>query len=937
MDYRETLNLLKTEFPMRANLPQREPSLVEWWEQIDIYAKVRDKGKGLPKWVLHDGPPYANGNIHLGQALNKILKDIAIKYKTMRGYDCPYTPGWDTQGLPTEQAVRREKGIDRYEVSPLQWRGMCRDLALGYVDTQREQFKRLGVRGDWENPYLTLGKQYQARQIEAFGKIALRGLVHRRLRPVYWCHGPECVTALAEDEIEYHTKTSPAIYVAFDLPNGAEVFEAEDGGGKLELPAGAKTEIVIWTTTPWTIPGNTGIALAEAAQYVLIRAGWHGQDRYFVVAYALMDVLVDECGLQDATVVGRAQGRALEGLVAVHPLYGRDSRIVLADYVVMDQGTGCVHTAPGHGLEDFQTALKYDLGVVSPLDDFGKFTAEAGSELEGKVCDRSNDLVIEMLTAKGALLHAGTIEHEYPHCWRCHEPVIYRATRQWFMDIDRLRDAAQAEIKKAEWMPRWGEARISGMVAARPDWCISRQRVWGVPIPAFFCTDCEEALLTQETLDHVRDLVAEHGADVWYAREPEDLLPQGTVCAKCGGSRFTKEPDIMSVWFDSGASHYCVLRADGELGFPADLYLEGDDQYQCWFQTSLWVAVALGDPAPFRQVVGHAFFVDETGTKMSKSKGNIIAPNEIYEQYGADVLRLWFTYADFRRKMYCTEDIFKQVADAYRRIRNTARFMLANLQDFDPRKDAVAPGDMTELDRWAIMRTGQLAERMTRAFDNWDLHLFYHDLHGFCVTELSSFYLDVLKDILYTNVPSAHQRRSAQTAMWSILLDLTKMMAPVLTFTSEEIWQECRKLDARLPESVQLADWPTPQAQAPELSERFDKLLQVRDVVLSAIEEARKAEAFDNPLEADVTLYATPEMQRFLGSFGDELAGLFIVSSVHTAPAEGSDVPLDEFAGVGAVARLADGEKCARCWTRSVTVGEVELHPQICARCAARI
>ncbi len=937
MDYRQTLNLLKTDFPMRANLPQREPDIVKWWEDIDIYAKVREKGRGRPKWVLHDGPPYANGNIHLGQALNKILKDIAIKYKTMRGFDCPYVPGWDTQGLPTEQAVRREMGVDRYDVSPLEWRGMCRDLAMKYVGTQREQFKRLGVRGDWDNPYLTLSREYQARQVEAFGKIALQGLVHRRLRPVYWCHGPECVTALAEDEIEYHTKTSPAIYVAFELPGAEEAFAAEGGGGAVRLPEGATAEIVIWTTTPWTIPGNTGIALAEAADYVLLRARWQGRDRYLIVAFALMDALVSAASLAGSEIIGRAGGRDLEGRVAIHPLYGRDSRIVLADYVLMDQGTGCVHTAPGHGLEDFQTALKYDLPVLSPLDDFGKFTAEAGPELEGKVCDKSNEVVLQLLRGRDALLFAGTLEHEYPHCWRCHEPVIYRATRQWFMDIDRLREQALAQIKTAEWMPRWGEARISGMVQARPDWCISRQRVWGVPIPAFFCADCDEILLTQETLDHVRDLVAEHGADVWYAREPAELLPAGARCAKCGGSRFVKEPDIMSVWFDSGASHYCVLRPDPELSFPADLYLEGDDQYQCWFQTSLWVAVALGEPAPFRQVVGHAFFVDETGTKMSKSKGNIIAPDEIYEQYGADVLRLWFTYADFRRKMYCTQDIFKQVADAYRRIRNTARFMLANLQDFDPRTDAVAPGEMLELDRWALMRTGQVVERMTRAFDNWDLHLFYHDVHGFCVTDLSAFYLDVLKDILYTSAPEAVERRSAQSAMWQILLALTKMMAPVLTFTAEEIWQECRKLDATLPESVQLADWPEAPAADAELGRRWDRFLQMRDVVLAAIEEARKGGELDNPLEARVTIYTTPRTSEFLSTFGDFLPGLFIVSAVEVRPAEESPVALDEFAEMSAVATLATGEKCGRCWMRSDTVGQVSAHPEICARCAQRV
>lgn len=934
MDYRKTLNLLKTDFPMKANLPQREPSLVEWWEDIDIYDKVREKSKGKPKWILHDGPPYANGNIHLGQALNKILKDIAIKYKTMRGYDCPYVPGWDTQGLPTEQAVRREKGVDRREVSQLEWRRMCGELALGYVDTQREQFKRLGVRGDWDHPYLTLSKEYQARQIDAFGKMALKGLVHRRLRPVYWCHHEDCMTALAEDEIEYQTKVSPAIYVAFEFPEGTRPFGAE---AQKAVPAGTNPEIVIWTTTPWTIPGNTGIALNDSAEYVLLRATLRGRTRFLVCAFALMDTMVSECELQDVEILGRAAGRDLEGMVAIHPIYGRDSRIVLADYVVMDQGTGCVHTAPGHGLEDFQTSLRYQLDVISPVDDEGRFTDEAGPDLVGKVCDKSNENVLDLLRARDALLHAGKIEHEYPHCWRCHNPVIYRATQQWFMDIDSLRAEALAQIKTADWMPKWGESRISGMVAARPDWCISRQRIWGVPIPVFYCKSCNQVILTQETVNSVRDIVAEHGADAWFEREARDLLPAGTHCPKCQGTEFSKEPDIMSVWFDSGVSHYSVLRTNPDLSFPADLYLEGDDQYQCWFQTSLWCAVALGEPAPFKMVVGHAFFVDETGTKMSKSKGNIISPQEIYDKYGADVLRLWFTYADFRRKMFCTEDIFQQVADAYRRIRNTARFMLQNLQDFNPATDSVPASEMREFDRWALMRMSQLAARMTEAFDNWDLHLFYHDLHAFCATDLSAIYLDVLKDNLYTNRADAPARRSAQTALWQMLLALTKMMAPVLTFTAEEIWQHCRKLDPELPESVQLADWPEPVPTDEEFAARWEKMLAVRGVVMASLEAARNGGEVENPIEARVDLYGDEAMREFLRSFGDTLPSLFIVSAVELHDVANTPAEVDEHVGVAAVAKVAEGEKCPRCWTRSTTVGADTTYPELCARCAGRL
>ncbi len=919
MDYRKTLNLLKTDFPMRGNLPEREPNIARWWQQIDVYRLARKQRRGAPVWILHDGPPYANGNIHLGQALNKILKDIAIKYKTMRGYDCPYVPGWDTQGLPTEQAVQAEYGIDRHEVPVLEWRGKCRELALKYVGVQREQFERLGVRGDWDNPYLTLDKAYQARQIEAFGKMALKGLLYRSLRPVYWCY--HCETALAEDEIEYETKTSYTIYVAFALRNAGEYFAA--------LPADAHAEMLIWTTTPWTIPGNMAIALAAHYQSVLVRAG----DKYYVLAAELVAPVMQEIGISDYEVVETKAGQELLGLVARHPLYERDSPVVLAEHVTLDQGTGAVHTAPGHGLEDYQVSLEYGLEVISPLDDYGRFTEQAGPELAGLVCDEANEKVMELLRAAGALPAQGRIEHEYPHCWRCHLPVIYRATLQWFMDIDQLRAAALEQIAQAEWVPAWGESRIAGMVQSRPAWCISRQRSWGVPIPAFYCGGCGETLLREETVAHVRELVAAHGADIWFAREAEELLPAGTTCAQCGGTSFVKEPDIMSVWVDSGVSYYCVLRTHPELDYPADLYLEGDDQYQCWFQTSLWVAVALGDVAPFKTVVGHGFFVDDTGQKLSKSKGNIIDPAEIYQTYGADVLRLWFTYADFRQKMHCSEHIFGQVAEAYRRIRNTARFMLTNLQDFDPASDAVAPTQMREVDRWILLQLNEVVARMTTAFDNWDLHLFYHDVHGFCANELSSFYLDVLKDTLYTDLPDSPARRSAQTALWRLLLALTKMMAPVLTFTADEIWQQCRQLDESLPLSVQLADWPEVDEQFAdeELGARWEQLLRIRRQVTSALEQAKDNGEIDQPLSTAVTVCAPEHEAALLSSFGDELQELFVVSQARIA---GQSNNSEE---VRVEVRRAPGEKCERCWLVAESVGTRGDHPSLCARCAERV
>jgi isoleucyl-tRNA synthetase len=622
----------------------------------------------------------------------------------------------------------------------------------------------------------------------------------------------------------------------------------------------------------------------------------------------------------------------------VHPLYGRSSRLVLADYVTMDTGTGCVHTAPGHGLEDYTTALRYGLDVLSPVDDQGHFTPEAGPDLAGLVCDRANARVVELLD--GALLNEGKIEHSYPHCWRCDNPVIYRSTYQWFLDIDKVRDAALDEIGKARWIPSWGQARIAGMVESRPDWCISRQRVWGVPIPAFFCDDCGEVLVDRQVIDHVADLIAadEKGADVWWRLEAADLVPPGVTC-KCGSSSFRKETDIMSVWFDSGCSHYCVLRPDPELAFPADLYLEGDDQYQCWFQTSLWVAVALGEAAPFKMVVGHGFFVDETGQKLSKSKGNIIDPADIYSQYGADVLRMWFTYADFRSKMFLTESILQQVADAYRRLRNTARFMLANLQDFDPAKDALPYEELSDLDKWALMRMQQVIERMTRAFDAWDLHLFHHELHAFVATDLSAFYLDVLKDTLYTELPGSQLRRSAQTALWHLLVDLVRMMAPIMTFTSDEIWEYLRRLAPSLPVSVQLDDWPRqrPEWIDPGLQERFAAMLRVRERAMEALEHAKAEGVLSKPLEAHLDIRVDPQLAEVLEGFGlGELKRLFIVSEVALL---GLEDPSEQ-AGAEVVAvraSLSEGEKCRRCWVRDTSVGESSDYPDLCDRCLDRV
>ncbi|MFQ6131882.1 MAG: isoleucine--tRNA ligase [Armatimonadota bacterium] len=928
MDYRKTLNLPRTGFAMRANLPQREPEILKKWQQMDIYRRVQEARAGAPLWVLHDGPPYANADIHLGQALNKILKDILVKYKTMRGFCCPYIPGWDTQGLPTETSVAKEYGLDRHEVDPLTWRAKCRQLAEKYVGIQKEQFQRLGVRGDWDNAYVTYDKSYQARELEAFGRIALKGLIYRGLRPVYWCI--HCETALAEAEIEYYQRVSPSVWVAFPLEGPASQVSPD-------LPDDVELSLLVWTTTPWTLPGNTATAVHPAFDYVVAKA--HG--RHLVLAQGLLEQSMSALGLQDYQVLAQVKGEALAGLKYRHPLYDRVSPVVLADYVDLEQGSGCVHTAPGHGLEDFETSQKYDLLILSPLDDQGRFTQEAGP-FAGMVCEQANDQIASRLRELGALLGQDDIRHEYPHCWRCKNPVIFRATEQWFMDIDKIRQAALKEIEKVQWVPGWSRARITGMVENRPDWCMSRQRLWGIPLPIFYCNGCDRALITEQSLNAVRDLVAEQGADAWFRMEAAEILPQGTSCAQCGGADFRKERDILDVWFDSGASHYVVVQGRDELRHPSDLYLEGDDQHRCWFQMSLLVAVALGGPAPYRTVLTHGFFVDpETREKESKSSGKAINPAEVVERSGADSLRWWGTYVDYQKEMPVSRDIFGQVADAYRRLRNTARFALGNLSDFDPQTHALPVEEMEEVDRWALDRLARVVERVTQAYETFELHLVYHDLNQFCAQDMSALYFDIIKDRLYTSPAGAAARRSAQTALWHILTALARLAAPVLTFTSEEIWGNLPG-NAQLPESVQLADWPEAGAwrMPEEERRRWDRFLELRREVSKALELAKQQDVFSNPLEAAVDLYAGPEERELLASFGSNLRYLLIVSQANVV--ELAEAPSEAYEAEGGlalkvVARLGEGEKCERCWLREPTLGEVPDHPTICRRCHAAL
>jgi isoleucyl-tRNA synthetase len=932
--YSQTLNLPVTEFPMRAGLPQREPEIQRRWEERRLYERVqaRAQQEGRPKFVLHDGPPYANGHVHIGTAMNKILKDLVVRYKTYRGFHAPYVPGWDTHGLPIETRVIKDLHLNRHAVGPVEFRRKCREYALKFLDIQREEFKRLGVWGDWEHPYVTLDPAYEARQIEVFGEMALRGYIYKGLKPVYWCMS--CETALAEAEIEYAEKQSASLYVKFPV---------REDEGRLGVPLRG-TCFLIWTTTPWTIPANLALCLHPDYQYALVRVG---EERY-VVAQELLAALTATLGWEAPEVERTFSGRELEGLRCRHPLagadqvYDRESLVILGSHVTLDAGTGCVHTAPGHGEEDFLVGRKYGLPVLNPVSDQGRFTAEAG-KYEGLDLEAGNNAVISDLAAAGALSGSGSIRHQFPHCWRCKDPIVFRATEQWFASVDGFREQTLQAIREVAWFPAWGEERIAGMVAERRDWCISRQRVWGVPIPIFYCGDCGEPLATRECLRAVQDLFAREGSDAWFAKEAKEILPAGTACGKCGAREFRKETDTMDVWFDSGSSHWAVLATRPELKWPCDLYLEGSDQHRGWFQSSLLTAVATQGRAPYRQVLTHGYVVDEDGRKMSKSLGNVVAPEEVIKQYGADILRLWAASVDYTDDVGISPNILKHLAEGYRRIRNTARFLLANVSDFDPVKDAVPYRELSELDRFALARLNRLVARVTEGFEAYQMNVFYRNVHNFCAGDLSAFYLDVLKDRLYTSLRGSRERRAAQTVLYELLTTLARLIAPVLVHTAEEIWQY---VPAGLPgeagkaESVHLLPWPEVRAEwlDEQLEARWEKLLAVRDTALRALEAARAAKAIGNSLEAAVALYAAPDLLEFLRGYAGELPTVFIVSAVDLHPWAGR--PADALTGavggqeVAVAVRRAAGRKCARCWMYRPEVGTDGELADVCPRCA---
>ena len=923
MDYKQTLNLPKTQFPMKANLVRKEPEILKRWEEIRLYERIREISKGRDKYMLHDGPPYANGHIHMGTAFNKILKDIIIKSKQMAGFDSPYVPGWDCHGLPIEHKVDKELGNKKAQMSQVEIRRYCRKYAEKYIDIQREEFKRLGVLGEWDRPYLTMNYPYEATIVREFGKFALNGSLVRSKKPIYWCI--YCKTALAEAEVEYGDHTSPSIYVKFPM--------ISDLSEKFPALKGKKVFVLIWTTTPWTLPANLAIALHPDYDYVAVDTKDHG---VLILAEGLLYVCMDSFGITDFQVLANFKGNEVERLEARHPFYDRPSLLVLAPYVTLDAGTGCVHTAPGHGREDFETGLEYDLEPYSPVDDEGKFTDDVGF-FAGLQVFEANEQVNKKLQELGALIKQEDITHEYPHCWRCKQPVIFRSTEQWFISMEKndLRKKALQAINQVKWIPSWGRDRIYSMIENRPDWCISRQRAWGVPITVFFCRDCGEVIISQEIIDHVSAMVEESGADVWFIEPEERLLPPGTRCPKCGSDRFKKETDILDVWFDSGVSYAAVMEKRDYLESPADLYLEGSDQHRGWFHSSLLCSVGTRGIAPYKSVLTHGFVVDGQGKAMHKSAGNVISPEELIQKYGAEILRLWVAGEDYTDNNRLSNEILQRLTEAYRRIRNTCRYLLGNLDDFDPDTDSIVYDQMEEIDRWVLHRLQELSARILKAYEKFEFHIVYHNLHNFCVLDLSSFYLDIIKDRLYTSPKASVARRSAQTAMNEILETLVRLMAPVLSFTAEEIWQYMK--GNKRSESVHMETFmPVKEDyRNPELAARWEEIIAVRKEVTKALEQARKEKRIGHSLDASVKLGLSEQLMAKLLPYADQLRSIFIVSSVDLVPLDdmGDGLLTETIPGLKISVFASDDPKCERCWVHDSTVGQNKEHPTLCKRC----
>ncbi len=904
-DYTSTLNLPKTAFPMRANLHQREPDMQKALEDNKIYEKMLARNEGKPTFVLHDGPPFSNGNIHMGTAMNKILKDFIIKSKSMTGYKAPYTPGWDNHGMPIESAIIKKTKLDRKKLSVPEFREKCREFAQNFVDIQMSQFKRLGVLADWDAPYLTMKPEFEAREVKVFGKMFSNGYIYKGLKPVYWCAHDE--TALAEAEIEYQDVDCTSIYVKFKV--------ADDKGKLSSVCELDKTYFIIWTTTPWTLPGNQAIALHPYDDYVVVKAS---DGNYYITADALCEKTMAAGGVESFEKVLTMRGCEFEYMTAQHPFLDRESLVANADYVTMESGTGCVHTAGGFGADDYVTSRRYNIDIIVPVDDRGYQTEDAG-KFAGLFYEKSNDAILADMKETGALFASEKMTHSYPHCWRCKEPIIFRATPQWFCSVDAFKDEAVAACENVEWIPAWGGERMTQMVRERADWCISRQRHWGLPIPVFYCEDCKKVVCTEETINRVSDIFGAEGSNAWYLKDTSELLPEGFVCPHCGGVHFTKETDTLDGWFDSGSTHFAVLEGNEKQAWPADLYLEGADQYRGWFQSSLLTAVGAGGKgAPYKQVLTHGWVVDGEGKAMHKSLGNSIAPEEVIVKYGADLVRMWVASSDYRVDVRVSDAIFKQLSETYRKIRNTSRIIMANLEGFDPDKDMVSADKLYDIDKWAISRINKLTKTVRDAYASYDFHIVYHEVNNFCTTDMSKLYIDITKDRLYCEAKDSIARRSAQSAMYTVLNSLTRLIAPIIAFTSDEIWQAMPHAASDNREHVLLNDMPEYNESLgfEATEEHYDRLFDIRDDVMKALELARAEKLIGKSLEAKVAIYAeNKEIYDLLCSFGDELSTIFIVSDVSV---ENTAAPAGVFAetdsGIGVAVSLAEGDMCDRCW-----------------------
>jgi isoleucyl-tRNA synthetase len=911
-DLKKTLNLPQTSFAMKAQLAQKEPEIIKKWQKINLYEKILSSKKGKPTFVLHDGPPYANGHIHLGTALNKILKDFIVKSRTMRGYLSPYVPGWDCHGLPIEIRVDQLLGEKKKQMSVIDIREECKKYAHKFIDIQREEFIRLGVFGEWEKPYLTMNPEYEADILRHLAAFFASGNVYKGKRPVHWCL--HCQTALAEAEIEYKEKKSPSIYVKFPM--------ISDLSEKFPELKGKKVSVLIWTTTPWTLPANLAIAFHPDYEYVAAEFG----EEVYILAGRLLPVVAEELGFKDYKVLAKFIGRELEGLKAKHPFINRESILVLADYVTLEDGTGCVHTAPGHGYDDYLTGVAYGLDIYTPVDEEGKFLPQV-ERYGGMNVFEANPKIIDDMKKDGTLLKASEVVHSYPHCWRCKNPVIFRATEQWFISMDNngLRQKTLEEIKKIRWIPYWGEERIANMMVSRPDWCISRQRSWGVPIPAFYCENCGNILADEKITRYVADIFEKRGSNAWFEMNTSELLPPGKKCPACGGNKFKKENNILDVWFESGASH-SILGKRSDLPWPADLYVEGHDQYRGWFNSSLIIGVGVKNASPYKACLTHGFVLDEQGRAMSKSLGNYIEPTEIISQHGAEILRLWVAMLNYKEDARFGQEILQRLVEAYRKIRNTWRFLLGNLYDFNPDSDSVKTEDLLWLDRWILERGRQVQQRVLQAYDEYEFHIVFHSLYNFFTVDLSSFYLDVIKDRMYCSGPKSLERRSGQTAIFKILQDTLKLMAPILPFTTDEAWETLPYFQGK-EESVHLCSFPLEEASwlSEDKIKKVDKLLEIRVRVQKEMEKARENGLIGNSLEAMLWFKAPDDIFDLLEEFKTDLPAIFIVSAVKVFPAEKGELEI--------TVQRAEGEKCERCWNFSTSVGQDKEYPTVCERC----